>query len=161
MIESIDGFLSEEEIIFLKKECINFKEDLYQIYSVQNKKHLIETSLDNYISNVNKYIKKIDANFVLDDMWINKITKNSNLDEKFHYDDADFSIVTYINRDYIGGDLEWINKSGKIEKIVPIENLSILIPKNIYHKVTPVTEGIRFSMALFFKYDNKSKKKLL
>ena len=161
MIEIINGLLSKVELDFLKTECINFKEELFQIYSVQNKKHLTQSSLDNYISNVNKYIKKIDANFILDDIWINKIIENSNLDEKFHFDDSDFSIVTYINRDYIGGDLEWINKSGKIEKIVPIENLSILIPKNIYHKVTPVTEGIRFSMALFFKYDTKTKKKLL
>jgi hypothetical protein len=161
MIETIDGLLNELELYFLKKECTNFKEELFQIYSVQNKKHLTETSLDNYITNVNKYIKKIDANFILDDIWINKITENSNLDEKFHFDDSDFSIVTYINRDYIGGDLDWIDKTGKIEKIIPKENLSILIPKNVYHKVTPVTNGIRYSMALFFKYDTKTKKKLL
>jgi hypothetical protein len=161
MIESIDGFLSEEEIIFLKKECTNFKEDLFQIYSVENKKHLIKDSLNNYIFNVNKYIKKIDANFILDDIWINKIIENSNLDEKFHYDNCDFSIVTYINRDYVGGDLDWIAKDGRIEKIIPKENLSILIPKNVYHKVTPVYKGIRYSLALFFKLDNKSKKKLL
>jgi hypothetical protein len=161
MIETINGLLNELELDFLKKDCTNFKEELFQIYSVQNKKHLLQTSLDNYILNVNNYIKKIDANFILDDIWINKITENSNLDEKFHYDDADFSIVTYINRNYVGGDLEWVNKSGKIEKIIPVENLSILIPKNVYHKVTPVTEGIRFSMALFFKYDIKTKKTLL
>lgn len=161
MIETINGLLNELELDFLKKDCTNFKEELFQIYSVQNKKHLLQTSLDNYILNVNNYIKKIDANFILDDIWINKITENSNLDEKFHYDDADFSIVTYINRNYVGGDLEWVNTSGKIEKIIPVENLSILIPKNVYHKVTPVTEGIRFSMALFFKYDIKTKKTLL
>ena len=161
MIETINGLLNELELDFLKKDCTNFKEELFQIYSVQNKKHLLQTSLDNYILNVNNYIKKIDANFILDDIWINKISENSNLDEKFHYDDADFSIVTYINRNYVGGDLEWVNKSGKIEKIIPVENLSILIPKNVYHKVTPVTEGIRFSMALFFKYDIKTKKTLL
>jgi predicted 2-oxoglutarate/Fe(II)-dependent dioxygenase YbiX len=161
MINTINGLLNETELDFLKKECINFKEDMFQIYSVQNKKHLLENSLNNYISNVNKYIKKIDANFILDDIWINKITENSNLDEKFHYDDADFSIVTYINRDYIGGDLEWIDTYGKIQKITPEENLSILVPKNVYHKVTPVTNGVRYSMALFFKYDVKSKKKLL
>ena len=161
MIETINGLLNELELDFLKKDCTNFKEELFQLYSVQNKKHLLQTSLDNYILNVNNYIKKIDANFILDDIWINKITENSNLDEKFHYDDADFSIVTYINRNYVGGDLEWVNKSGKIEKIIPVENLSILIPKNVYHKVTPVTEGIRFSMALFFKYDIKTKKTLL
>jgi len=161
MIESIYDLLNKTELEFLKNECVNFEEELFQIYSVQNKRHLIKTSLDNYISNVNNCIKKNDVNFILEDIWINKITKNSNLNEDFHNDAADFSIVTYINRDYVGGDLEWINKSGKIEKITPSENLSILIPKNVYHKVTPVTDGIRYSMALFFKYDTKSKKTLI
>lgn len=161
MIEIINGLLNELELDILKKECNNFKEEMFQIYSVQNKKHLIQTSLDNYISKIKSYIKKIDADFVLDDIWINKIIANSNSDEKFHFDDADFSIVTYINRDYIGGDLEWIDAFGKIQKITPEENLSILIPKNVYHKVTPVTDGVRYSMAVFFKLDTTFKRKLL
>ena len=161
MIESIYGLLNKAELEFLKNECVNFEEEVFQIYSAQNKRHLVKTSLDNYISNVNNYIKKIGANFILSDIWINKITKNSNLDEKFHKDASDFSIVTYINREYVGGDLEWINKFGKIEKIVPIENLSILIPKNVPHKVTNVIDGTRYSLALFFKYDTKLKKTLL
>jgi hypothetical protein len=161
MVETINGLLNEIELDFLKKECNNFKEELFQIYSVQNKRDLIQNTFDNYITNVNRYIKKINADFILDDIWINKITENSNLDEKFHYDDADFSIVTYINRDYTGGDLEWIDYSGKLQKIVPMENLSILIPKNMYHRVTPVIKGIRYSMALFFKYNKNQKKGLI
>jgi hypothetical protein len=51
MIEIINGLLSKVELDFLKTECINFKEELFQIYSVQNKKHLTQSSLDNYISN--------------------------------------------------------------------------------------------------------------
>jgi predicted 2-oxoglutarate/Fe(II)-dependent dioxygenase YbiX len=153
--------LNKTELEFLKNECVNFEEELFQIYSVQKKMHLIKTSLDNYISNVNNCIKKNDVNFILEDMWINKVTTETNINDVYHYDKSDLTIVTYINRDYVGGDLEWINKSGKIEKITPSENLSILIPKNVYHKVTPVTDGIRYSMALFFKYDTKSKKTLI
>jgi len=161
MIEIINGLLTENELNFLKNECVNFKEDLFQIYSVQNKRKIVEDVLNEYILKINTYVKKFDANFVLDDIWINKIVENTNSDEKFHFDDADFSIVTYINRDYIGGDLEWIDDNGKLQKITPEENLSILIPKNIYHKVMPVTQGVRYSLALFFKIDTTTKKKLL
>lgn len=161
MIQIIDGLLSTIELNFLKKECKSFKEELFQIYSVENKKHLVNTSLSNYMLKVNQYIKNIDADFFLDDMWINKISENSNLNEKFHYDDCDFSIVTYINNEYDGGQLEWIDSDGKLQTIIPFENLSILIPKKIYHRVTPVTKGNRYSLALFFKLKLKDRKKIL
>ena len=161
MIQTIDGLLSTIELNFLKKECKSFKEELFQIYSVENKKHLVNTSLSNYMLKVNQYIKNIDADFFLDDMWINKISENSNLNEKFHYDDCDFSIVTYINNEYDGGQLEWIDSDGKLQTIIPFENLSILIPKKIYHRVTPVTKGNRYSLALFFKLKLKDRKKIL
>ena len=153
MIQIINGLLSELELNILKKECDNFNEDLFQIYSVQNKKNLIHTSLNNYISNVTSYINKIDANFILDDIWINKIVENTNLDEKFHFDDADFSIVTYLNRDYIGGDLEWVDNN-QIQKITPQENTADIYYVNSEHILCLCDNNGNYINGLFVKVIN-------
>lgn len=60
------------------------------------------------------------------------------------------SIVHYFNDDYEGGEIEfpWFNK-----KIKPKANSTIIFPSDyVYrHSVSPVTEGIRYSMASWIK----------
>jgi len=87
--------------------------------------------------------------------WINIVDNTANKDDKFHYDDTDFSLIIYLNDNYVGGELEYENSSikGDIKKIKPIKNSAILLSKNVLHRVLPVLSGKRYSMATFFNYD--------
>lgn len=161
MITILDNLLNKNELKILKKECELFKEDLFQIYSTQNKVSFVKDNLKEYLNKLLFEVNKSPKKFIISDIWINKISCNSNLNEKYHYDDSDFAVVTYINDDFIGGELEWIDNDKNVKKILPKENLTILIPKNIYHKVLPVTVGDRFSLAIFFKYDLTQKKTMI
>ena len=161
MISILENLLNESELQILKDECKLFKEDLFQIYSTQNKVLFVEDNLKEYLNKLISEVNKSSKKFIINDIWINKISSGSNIDEKYHYDDSDFAVVTYINDDFVGGELEWLDINRNINKIIPKENLTILIPKNIYHRVLPVEIGTRFSLAIFFKYDLTQKKSMI
>lgn len=74
-----------------------------------------------------------------------------------HTPQRSFSSLLYLNRDFEGGDLQFINpRSGKVlRSIRPTTGLLVAFPstKDFVHQVTPVTSGVRYSMPVWFTQD--------
>ena len=165
MINNIDIFknlLSNKELIFLdltcakffEKEIISSKENYnYYIRKILN----IETDLLDYQQ---KCKELIDDSYELVGLWINKVTNETNVDDVFHNDAADLTIITYINEDFEGGEFEYFFKNQKI-KMIPKINYSIILNKKIKHRVLNVINGCRFSLISFYTIIEKKEKTLI
>ena len=80
----------------------------------------------NIVMGLESYIKtKLYTNLELKSMWINKIDINSNKDDNFHKDTSPYSLILYLNDDYIGGELEYVNDTNNRLKITPQKNLEV------------------------------------
>jgi len=93
--------------------------------------------------------------------WINKIDANTNSNDIFHLDKSDLTIVTYLNDNFIGGEFEYIDDTGKGIKIKPEKNISLIMNNKLFHKVNPINMGERLSLICFFNVDIKTKKTIL
>jgi hypothetical protein len=113
----------------------------------------------NIVMGLESYIKtKLYTNLELKSLWINKIDINSNKDDDFHKDISTCSLILYLNDDYIGGELEYINDTNNRLKIIPQKNLVVIMNSELQHRVLPITSGIRYSLAAFFGFiDNQTK----
>jgi hypothetical protein len=108
------------------------------------------------------YLKKLYINdYCLICVWINRIDSNSFVDDSFHYDSCDLTIITYLNDNFSGGEFQYIDDTNSTMTIVPKKNLSIIINNSLPHKVLPVSSGIRYSLVYFFNNSKKTKKTLL
>ena len=87
-------------------------------------------------------------------IFINKITTDTNTNDDYHVDSSDLSIVTYINDDFTGGYFKY-KQDNNTHLIKPILNLSILMDREIPHKVLPINRGVRFSLITWFKKKKK------
>ena len=94
-------------------------------------------------------------------MWINKIDVNSNKDDIFHKDNSDYSLILYLNDDYIGGQLEYKDDIFNTIKIKPKKNLMVLMDNKLQHRVLPVINGVRYSLVAFFRFINNPTKNLI
>lgn len=168
MIELYYNLLTAEEKEFLKDKCDNFVEThspfvdgktnrSYHKYKLDETSELLElqTRLLNFIR------EKKGSNIEFVSFVINRADTNTNKNDDYHIDKSDFTIVTYLNDDITGGDFVY-SLDNKEHIHIPIEkDLSILMNNEVPHKITPVTDGVRFSFACFFNYTPKTKKSLI
>jgi Rps23 Pro-64 3,4-dihydroxylase Tpa1-like proline 4-hydroxylase len=160
MITKFTNLLSTEEKLYLKELCKNFIKNNDTtpdgINNFYNSMH-VNDGLDLFkiivteIANHNSNGYEIQYN----GMFINKITSDTNKNDGYHRDESDLTIVTYLNDDFEGGEFEY-KENGKMIKIQPQENLSILMNKTILHRVLPVTNGERYSLVTWFRMLNKN-----
>lgn len=169
IIEPVYGFLSEADLNLLDNLCINFyvdssadtkpmKGNFYYRMIIDKKTQFI-----NYQNTIKNYIhKKYKVNVEINTIWINKITSETNKEDKFHTDVCDFTVVSYINDNFEGGEFQFQrNERPPTEKIKPKRNLSLITNRELPHKVSPVTSGERYSLVVFCDIPTKSKKTML
>jgi hypothetical protein len=171
IIESVYGFLSEEDLNLLDNLCTNFNIDNNNSHNTTPRKgnwyyRMIidkETYFVDYQNTIKNYIyKKYKLNIEIKAIWINKVTSETNKEDKFHYDECDISIVSYINDNFEGGEFEYQkNETPPTEKIKPKRNLSLISNRLLPHKVSPVTSGERYSLIVFCDIPTKNKKTML
>jgi len=159
MINIHQNLLSEEDLLFLDSISSNFVEtqiphnnNNYVRKSLNIKEELLE-----YQKRCSKYLPD---EYKLSGLWINKVTNETNVDDVFHNDAADLTIITYINEDFEGGEFEYFFKNQKI-KIIPKINYSIILNKKIKHRVLNVINGYRFSLISFYTIIEKKEKTLI
>ena len=167
MIEIFSNTLSEEQLNKYVSLCSNnnFDEtpkmdsnnDMVNYYyrkAVHIDKSIIDKSYD-LIKEKNNKLKYRFTNG-----WINTVYENSNLDDTFHTDEDDLTIIIYLNEDYTGGEFEY-RIDNTFYQIKPKINSAIMMNNRLPHRVKNVTTGIRYSLALFFKHIEKSNKSIL
>jgi hypothetical protein len=165
----IENALSFSEIKYLKKFCENFINDtkIGKELNFYNRQKVNDDNLIVYkekLKNVLKeYYENTEYNFI--DSWINKIDNTQPVVEekdKFHLDEDNLSIVTFINDDYIGGEFSYLNKKNEEVFIKPKQNLTIILNgSEIKHRVCEVIGGKRFTLISFLEYEIKKNKTLL
>jgi len=159
MINTHQNLLSEKDLLFLGLICSDFVEtqvpdgNNYYVRKILN----AEKDLLEYQEKCSKYLPN---GYELSGLWINKVTDKTNINDDFHNDKADLTIVTYINEDFDGGEFEYIFKNQKI-KITPQMNYSIMLHKKIKHRVLNVIRGSRFSLISFYIGIEKKEKTLI
>ena len=92
---------------------------------------------------------------------INRVDNTTNQNDHYHIDNSDWTIVTYINDEFVGGDFVYTLGNKEDTHIKVEKNLSIIMNKETPHKITPITTGVRFSFACFFNYIPKIKKSII
>ena len=159
MVNTYQNLLSEKDLFFLNTICLNFEEtqipyksNNYVRKSLNEKEELLE-----YQKRCSKYLPD---GYKLSGLWINKVTEETNINDDFHNDAADLTIITYINEDFKGGEFEYFLKDKKI-KITPQMNHTIMLNKTTKHRVLNVISGFRFSLISFYTTIEKEKKTLI
>jgi hypothetical protein len=134
-------------------------DDGYQNYYVR----YILNDFSNHKIKLEKMIfEKYKKNYnLLDNAWINKVTKDTNTKDKYHYDTSDLTIITYLNDDFVGGNFEYIDSKGHVTKLKPKKGMSIIMDNNLFHKVSPVHSGERLSLVCFFGLPKKENKSII
>jgi hypothetical protein len=157
----IDDILEIGELEKIKSLIKEFKEDsvpdgqrnYYHRMSVDEK--LIQNSIQNIIYTVEDKIGlSVGMNGL--QMWINRVTPQTNIGDVFHTDACYLSLVIFINEGYKGGGLQWYDTNGGLDTIVGKENRGVFIHNHILHRVEGVKDGERYTLVLFLK-DGKSK----
>jgi hypothetical protein len=147
------NLLEEHEIDYLNKLCENYVTDSFQIYNMQTIKN---GELVEFKDKIIKYVATTYGDrYELSPIWINKVTPDDVGSDKFHFDRSALSIVTYFNLDFEGGQFEYIDKDNNKIIINPEINLSLIMDDTIWHRITKVTRGKRFSLVSFFKLTSK------
>jgi predicted 2-oxoglutarate/Fe(II)-dependent dioxygenase YbiX len=125
---------------------------LYHKYTVKNTENtnwIFERLTNHFITKTNLCLRKVP-----DEFFINKYEKNCSF--ALHNDGYDFkriwSLVVQLSDDYTGGDLNlYLDKKIKIKK--NIGNCVMFRPE-IFHEVTKITKGTRWSLILFLENEN-------
>lgn len=65
------------------------------------------------------------------------------------------SVVILLNDDFEGGNLEVINENGKEEVLSKQKGNLFIFPSDMGHRVTMITNGIRYSLVGWFKLKQK------
>jgi hypothetical protein len=157
--EKINNFLSNDEITTLNKLSDNFEEYAFQIYSMQR---IDDSELLLFKEKIKKYVKeKYKLDFILNPLWINKVTKSDLKSDNFHYDQSNLTIVTYFNTHFKGGNFQYYNELQNLITIKPEINLSLIMNNKVMHKISKVTNGERYSLVSFFSLQTKNKKTLI
>ena len=159
MVNTHQNLLSEKDLFFLNSICSDFIEtqvpngNNYYVRKILN----IEKELLEYQKICSKYLPD---GYVLSGLWINKVTEETNINDDFHNDEADLTIITYINEDFGGGEFEYLFGNEKI-KITPQINYTIMLNKKTKHRVLNVISGFRFSLISFYTTIKKEEKTLI
>lgn len=168
MIEFYNNLLTEEEKQYLKGKCDNFIEThvpftdgktnrSYHKYKLDEKIELLDLQ-----ARLTQFMKeKVGNNIEFLSFVINRVTTETNKNDQYHVDKSDFTIVTYLDDDFDGGDFVYSLDNVDHVHIKIKKDLSILMNNEVPHKITPITRGVRYSFACFFNYLIKSNKSLI
>ena len=164
------NILSEEDWEFLNQKCENFNASQspvlhgdYLNYFYREFIDLNDKRATNIIKNSESFLRnELDNNSLqLSGMWINRIDINSNKDDDFHHDITAATLVIYLNDDFEGGEFEYVDDNKKNIKLFPKKNLTLAMNNKLYHRVLPVTSGVRYSLISFFNLKDKKIKTLI
>jgi len=162
MLSTYKNLLSEEELIFLDSTCANFLEKKI-ISSKQNYSFYIRKTL-NIETDLLEYQKRckelIDDEYDLIGLWINKVTTETNINDTYHNDSSELTIVTYINDTFDGGEFEYFENKN-LFKIKPIRNMSLIMDDKLKHRVLKITKNERFSLISFYSKNQKGEKTII
>jgi hypothetical protein len=162
MLITHQNLLSEKELYFLNSECANFVESKISERDNNNNYYVRKTL--NIETDLLEYQKKckelIDDEYDLVGLWINKVTIETNIDDEYHSDTCDLTIVTYINDTFDGGEFEYIENKN-LFKIKPIRNTSLVMDKKLKHRVLKITKNERYSLISFYYKDQKMEKTII
>ena len=156
IIEDNTHLLNNDEKVYLEDKCKNFtiselpdKNSNYYIRSFLNKDTKYSKTI---INKINLYLTKYFHNFNVepDNIWINKVDSTTNKKDTFHTDKSHLTFIMYLNDDFTGGEYEYKNLKDNIKKIYPKKYMSIVTNSNVSHKVLPVTNGVRYSLVVFY-----------
>ena len=169
LVDNDSKILSDDEMEFLVEKCNNFILDEspvinkdYTNFYFRQFLDLKDPVINNIGMGLESYIKaKFYTNLELKSIWINKIDVNSNKNDKFHTDVSPASLILYLNDDYSGGELEYINEAGGKSKIIPQKNLIITMNNRLQHRVLPISNGVRYSLVAFFGFIKKETKSII
>ena len=75
---------------------------------------------------------------------------NSPKNKRLHGKTRKISMVVWLNEDFKGGGFQFHKGHLKNNVIKPTQGTIIMFPSWVMHKVTPVTQGTRYSMASWF-----------
>jgi hypothetical protein len=165
-IDKNNKVLNDNDMELLQKKCDNFISSQTPTLDKDNINFYFREYIDlkdpimhNIVMGLESYIKtKLYTNLELKSMWINKIDSDSNKNDNFHKDISPCSLILYLNDDYIGGELEYIDDTNNRLKIIPQKNLVVIMNNQLEHRVLPITSGVRYSFAAFFGFmDNQTK----
>jgi hypothetical protein len=156
IIESVYGFLSEADLNLLDNLCINFNTDntsngtpekgnFYYRMIIDKETHFID-----YQNTIKDYIhKKYKVDVKISAIWINKVTTETNKDDKFHTDECNFTVVSYINDNFKGGEFTFQkNAVPPTEKIKPKRNLVKILQKMRLNNLKVVIKPLGFSLLI-------------
>jgi len=174
MIHITNNLLKETELSVIQNICENF--ETFEVDSPKgnennnsyNRVFVDDAKLQTYYHDLINYLEQtIDKNkfeileFPKPKTWINKVIPETNKNDSFHYDMSFLTAITYLNEDFIGGEFTYINEFGGTTKLNPKMNKTLIMDKNLYHKVSPVLSGVRFSLVTFFNFNAKNTKTIV
>jgi hypothetical protein len=157
----------------LQKICEDFDNRDFKNVNYENDNYYVrlfikQDILVDYLTNAKKYliqnlpyedIKIIDFDDSVS--WINKVSIETNKNDAFHNDISILTLVTYLNDDFEGGELIYINKNKEKDSVIPQKNMTIIMNDKLSHKVNRVSDGIRYSLITFFQTKQKRTKTLI
>jgi Rps23 Pro-64 3,4-dihydroxylase Tpa1-like proline 4-hydroxylase len=117
-------------------------------------RHCIATSqYPVFVVNAIRYVaERVGYAYELRDMWINKVTCETNRDDHYHQDTSDLTMVLYLNNAFTGGEFEYLDYDTEVhvKHIKPAIDLAVFSTSDVVHRVLPVQSGIRYSLVCFF-----------
>jgi hypothetical protein len=170
VIEDNKDLFSLKEKQILIKRCLSFKiDDIPELigksrnFYVREHISIDDKNMQPIILKINNYLnQKLKSKIRFQMAWINKITNQTNQNDKFHHDESDITFLMYLNDEFTGGEYEYFEpENKKKEKLKPKKYLSIITDKTIEHRVNPVLDGERYSMVFFYDFDKKVNKTLI
>ena len=114
----------------------------------------MNTNIENRIKTIIK--KHISKEVIIDTVWLNMVDNNSNKNDDYHRDSTNMSFVIYPLKSFEGGELECVINN-EVKNFEVEENSIVIMLHNIEHRVKPVIDGVRWSIAVFCNYDLKTK----
>lgn len=88
------------------------------------------------------------------------MVSETNKNDGFHFDFSYLTAVTYLNDDFKGGEFEYKDTNSDIQQITPKTNKTLIMDEKLFHRVSPVKSGTRYSLVTFFQFISKEKKTL-
>jgi len=151
MIFFIKNILNNAELNQLKNYIITYKPNKFP--SSTNEYYGQNISKDEIVNIQNKFLKLaetyVNSNLYVENITLNKVTFESNQNDSFHSDSPLLSLIVYLNDDFLGGRLEYIeNDTSKF--YTPNIHECVIINNKMLHKVEKVTQGERYAMVFFF-----------
>lgn len=165
----IENTLSPSEMEYLKIFCKNFINDTEIGININfyNRQKIKDNNLADYKEKLIKILKEYDKNkeYKITNTWVNRVDKDQpkiKRDNDFHLDASNFTIITFINDDYTGGQFLYLNNKNEEISIKPKKNLTIILDgSKMQHKVCEVLNGVRFTLVSFLEYEVKKNKTLI